>query len=602
MKIFANLATRFKALTASSGALEAFAAVGGGFFGYPRNSQYVNGAYQTAQSASYGLIYSSQENVRIVVDAIARHATKRALKCYGVDGKGAPEEDPLYEAAATLREPNDFQSQRQLLKQFILDKLIYEDAFLWDMGPVENGRRFLLRIPPPAMAVETGSNLKPAGYTIWFANGSNLPLKPKEVIHWSGYNPSSNSIGISKLETLRVLLTENAVRKAHTIDMIRGGLIKGGIVRRPIEAPEWSPTARRRFESNFASRLRGVSRGEVAMLEDGMDFMEAGITPQQAELLQSKQFDLDLTASIYGVNPGLFSKQGNLAQAREQMEEDVVEELVQELGDILTLQLIRTIYGDEEHYFKFSRAQITDLSTLFEAGSKATGGSVLTQNEFRHDYMDKPPLDGGDTLISHPGSQQGSLPPAPGAPSRGQDPVPVADLGAEATVKAIELALEKKNEERGQQKAMDVAFEHLKDKSMNDHVAILSKHFRRQKAAHETGQLPAINQTRWNRELASDLRKASEELVTARANQVAKELKSVFDPAYVQNYLTASADILAQKINQSTLDDVRSAMSKGASIEVAYEARVSRAPILATSRVTQLMSFATLEAARQSEE
>jgi len=287
------------------------------------------------------------------------------------------------------------------------------------------------------------------------------------------------------------------------------------------------------------------------------------------------------------------------------MGEDVVEELVGELGEVLTLQLIQEIYNDDSHLFKFGRADITDLTALFEAGSKATGGSVLTQNEFRADYLDKAPVDGGDSLVSHPGAQEGSLPPAFGAPSRGADPLPAADLGVEATVKGIEdlltKALGERDQVRAAAKAMDVALVHLQDKAVAEHVALLSKHFMRQKAAHESGQLPALNEGRWDRELSADLRVLAADLVQARGKMVAKTLNSTFDMNQVQNYLTAGADIVAKKINQGTINDVHSDIAQGKSVGQAYDSRAGRAPNLATTRVTQLMSFATLEAARQSE-
>lgn len=607
MRLIDNLKVRFKALTATSSAIEAFRTMGAAFFNSPNwRAAYIDGVFREYQDATYGYIYRSQENVRIVVDAIARHASKRSLKCYNKTVGGKPSEDYTFEAYETLCEPNDFQSQKQLLNMFVTDKLIFEDAYLWDMGPVEDGKRFLIRVPPPAMGVSTDNSLKPIGYTVRFQNGSELPLKPWEVIHWAGYNPDTNRVGVSKLETLRVMLTENAVRKAHLIDMIKGGLIKGGIVSRGLDAPEWSPKARRRFEENFASRLRGASKGEIAMLEDSMTFSEAGITPQQAELLESKKFDLALTANIYGVNPGFFSNEGNLAQAREQMEEDVIEALVNDLADILTLQLIREIYNDYTHYFKFTRAQITDLSTLFEAGSKATGGSVLTANEFRADYMDKPPIDGGDSLVVHPGAQEGGLPPKPGAEDRGTPAPPAADLGADATVKEFSAlvgkALQAKDAERLQTKADLEAVKHLQEKMELEHVALLSRHFSRQRAAHEGGQVPALNSARWDRELSSDLRELAAQVVMERGEMVAKTLAFEFRMEEVDNYLTAGADIVAKKINDATVAAVHSDIAEGKTIAAAYESRIKRAKNLASSRVTQLMSFATLEAARQSDE
>ena len=591
---------RVKALTGTPSVVEAFRAMGSAFFNYPRYSQYVNGAYVDSQSATYGHIYSTQENVRIVVDTVARYVAKRALKCYDKPASGKRIEDEEFPANETLKNPNDFQAGRQLLKSFVIDKLVYEDAFLWDMGPYEDGRRFLIRVPPPVMGVSTDNTLKPIGYYLKLNNGQQIPLKTSEVIHWSGYSPDSNRIGVSKLETLRVMLTENAVRKASILDMIRGGLIKGGIVKRPIDAPTWSKEARRRFESSFADRLRGTTKGEVAMLEDGMDFMEAGITPREAEMLESKQYDLALCANIYGLNPSLFTQQGNLAQAREMLEEDVVTELVDELADVLTMQIIREIYQDTTHYFKFKQMVVADINTVFEAGSKGTGGSVMTSDEFRDIYLDLPPTPGGDQLVKNPGATTGSLPPAPGADPRGTPPPAPEDVGIDATVKMIEGALAEKESEL-KRKALDKEMEdHLRDKIITEHVAIFSKHFRRQMAAHQAGNVPFLNQKRWNVELADDLRAVARDVVQQRGERAAQEQGTLFDMVQVQNYLRAGAELYAKQINDVTANFVANQISKGRSVSQAYEDRVNQAQSLGQNRTTTLMSFAVMEAVRQS--
>lgn len=445
MNISKRISAAFKALSATPQSLALLGQFGGGYFSTPRNA-YVDGAYKEYQKASYAHIYSNQENVRIVVDAIARAASKRSLKCYDRDENGEKSEEPNYIAAETMRIPNDWQSGRELLNAFITDKLIFDDAYLWDMGPTDKQRRYLMRVPPYAMGVSTDNSLKPTGYTVRFADGSELDLKPYEVIHFRGYNPLHNRLGVSPLETLRLVLTESSVRKAQSIDQLRGGNIKGGIITRGLEAPEWGSKARERFQDSFATRLRGTTRGEIAVLEDGMAFQEAGITPREAEMMESKKFDLALISNMYGVNPSYFSDGGALAQAREMMDEDVVDPLLGDLADVLTNQLIRSIYNGKTEYFKFPAKKITDLGALFTAGSQATGGSVLTANEFRKDYLEKEPIEGGDELVKAPGTpgegqvapaQAGGIPPKPASAPRGRQATPAAEVDAEKELKSM---------------------------------------------------------------------------------------------------------------------------------------------------------------------
>lgn len=483
-----------KALSASSGALQAFFDVGASYFNYSRFTgvRQTDGTYMEASNATYAQIYATQENVRIVVDAVARYAAKRYLKCFQSSdiggGQYSSQEDPEFIAAENMEEPNDWMTQSDLLDALFKDKLIYEDAYLWDMGPNVDGTRFLLRVPPYAMAVKSSNQLIPTGYEVRFADGRTLDLTGEEVFHWRGYSPGSNRIGVSKLETLRVLLLENSARKSQMIDTIRGGLIKGGIVKRPLEAPEWSSKARQRFEMSFASRLRGVSKGEVAMLEDGMEFMEAGITPREAELLASKQFDLVLCCNIYGINPALFEAQGNLSQAREMMDEDVVEPMACSLADALTKWLIRGKYADDTHYFKFKKPPITDVAALFVSSSNATGGAVMTPNEFREEYLDMPAHDAGDELVQHPGATQGGNPPAVNRGARGGQSKPAADRSPATAPQKVFDALRAKEIARTKALARHANMRGRRSRYARETEEVIAAHFDRQKASISGGR------------------------------------------------------------------------------------------------------------------
>lgn len=311
----------FKALTATPSALDLFNSYGSSYFAYPRNRE-VDGAYTEAKSASYAEMYRTQENIRIVVDAVSRAAAKRALRCYEDVPGGGTQEDKTFGAIETMRAPNDWQAGREILTALYRDKLLYDDAYLFDFGVSGPDTRFLVRIPAFAVGVKTNGIRQPVGYELRKRDGTVIPFDVSQVYHWRGYSPSSSGQGTSPMEALRVMLIESSVRKYRMIEMIRGGLIRGGIVKRAIDAPEWSPKARDRFEEAFSGKLRGVATGGVAMLEDGMDFQDAGISPREAELLAGRQLDLATVCNVFGFNTGYFTELGNLAQAREMMDED----------------------------------------------------------------------------------------------------------------------------------------------------------------------------------------------------------------------------------------------------------------------------------------
>lgn len=585
-----------KALRASPAALEAFRGFGGSYFAFPR-SAYVDGAYIEATTASYAHIYATQENVRIVVNKIATVAAAHSLRCYALDTNNDREEASDHPAMRTLREPNDYQAQKELLETMIRDKLIYDDAYLWDLGTDIDSRRFLIRVPPPSMAVKTSNRLMPSGYRVLFQDGTWLDLSPDEVIHWRGYSAGDNRLGVPPLETLRVILAESAARKAQSIEQVKGGLVKGGIVERPADAPAWSPKALERFSEHFSARLRGIAKGQVGVLDEGMKFQDIGITPKQAEMLETRKFDLATVANVYGVNPGLFLESGNLKEARDELEEDVVMPMLGKLDETLTHQLMRRIYNDRKHFFRFRPRPQTDISKLFEAGSKATGGSTLTPNEFRKDYLDKPPVAGGDSIVSHPGSQGGGVPPAPDSNPRGRPPVD--DI--EEQEKALRSTIDRLKVEKLTTAARKATIDR-RDGYAAEHAELLRNHFRRQ-LRDNSGT--AVDAKRWNDELGKDLALLGLKTVRAEGDATAARLAGEFDSDQVVNYVKAGAEAMARNVNAVTAEKIRNSTEGKAEEDIDPRKQVledaieSRSDSLGMNRATGLAAFAAMEAAKQ---
>ena len=601
-----------KALRATPAALELFRGFGAGFFSTSR-SAYVDGVYLEATSATYAALYRSQENVRSVIDAIARVSADYALKCYKRDQNNKRSDGGDHPAAATLREPNDWQATRELIQVMIKDKLVYDDAYLWDMGADSEGRRFLVRVPPSAMHVGSNNQLRPTTYRINFQDGTWLDLRPDEVIHWRGYSAGDNRLGVPPMETLRTLIVEASVRKAQSTEQVKGGLIKGGIITRPETAPEWTEEAMERFSESFAARLRGVIAGETPVLEEGMQFHEAGITPREAEMLANRKYELEVVANVFGVNPAYFTTSGNLESARKQLREDVVTPMLKLLAETFTHQLIRGTYDDRSHFFRFAAPTLSDLSKLFEAGSKSTGGSVLTTNEFREDYLDKPPVPGGDEIVKHPGSQGGGTPPAPSSDPRGRPPNETEEQSVDDTEKAVRESVDrvKRHEERHKadeeirykvQAARRTAVIRRRDISAGKHAELLRNHFRRQKAS-----TTPLSNARWNRELTADLLELAKATVEEEGTATAERLMGEFDMRQVENYLRAGAKAVAEAINMQTLKAYEQAVADAAAEKKTDELRdgvldtaiTGRSDSLGTDRATGLSSFAVLEAAKQ---
>lgn len=552
----------------------------------------------TAQSSSYAAIYSTQPNVRTVVDYIARIAVARTLGLYKRQHDGEKEEDALHPAAVTLNRPNDWQGGKELLDGFFRDILIYDNAYFWDMGVNDGYTRFLVRIPPHAVQVSSDNWLRPHRYRVWFSDGTWMDLSPDEVIHHRGYSAMSNKIGTPALETLRQQLVEESARQAHAIEFVRGGMVKGGIIERPIEAPEWSDGARERFERDWAGRLRGVTAGKSPVLEEGMHFVDAGVSPREAEAARAREFALSTAARLYGLHPGLFGVAGmtvDLESARDAADEDVVVPLLLRVAETLTVQLVGHRYGDPAHFFAFGPRAETSIDKLGKAAKDLTT-TVMAPDEFRKDYLNKPPLPGGmgQKPILNPGAALGGAPPRATDGGRGRPPKGEPDFDRGPEGKAQRLARLNRAESR-------------RKGAVTEHAAVFARHFQRQRA-HVAEGGTNLSSKRWNDELARDMLKAARVTVESEGSLQAERLMGTFDMGLVKHYLEVGAKAAAEGINIETAARVSAAHQRTgkastaatvAALTVMDDMINARPEDLGQGRATQLLAFATLEAGRQ---
>lgn len=561
--------------------------------------------------------------MRTVVDYIVRIAVARTLGLYERQGTETLE-DRAHSASRTIRKPNDWQGEKEILESYLKDFLVYDAAYLWDMGASDGASRFLVRVPPHAVEVATDNWLKPKRYRVRFANGTWVDLEADEMIPFRGYSATGNRIGTAPMETLRQQLVEEAARQAQAIEFIRGGMVKGGIVERPIDAPEWSDAARTRFERDWASRVRGMNAGKSPVLEEGMKFVDAGVSPREAEAARSREFSLASVARMYGLHPGLFGVEGvsvDLEAARDAADEDVVVPLLLRAAEALTIGLVHRVYDDgETHYFAFGPRLETSLDRLGKAAKDLTT-TVLSPDEFRGDYMNKPPLaDGmGEKPILNPGTVLGGAPATPVTTDRGrpeksldQEIAEIRSMAERPPGKTVE------SEGKAQLLARRRRMEQRRDKASAEHADILRRHFRRQRKYVQEGGRDLAS-TRWNDELANDLLKAAKKLVSTEGPMQAERMAGAFDMARVENYLQAGAAALASAINVQTVKSITAAedrweepdlgkadarkLRKITNPDIALDELdgmvAERADDLGAGRASQLVSFAALEAARQ---
>jgi HK97 family phage portal protein len=583
---------RRKALTASPAVLEA--AQNGRLNLYQRLggvNQEINAQYMLTQASTYAWLYEHQPSVRKVVDYIARNVAQLGLKLF--ERVDDADRQPAFDhpAALTMAHPNAYGPADDWIRNYVSDFLIYENAYALKYRGGKDGALILIRVPPPSIVILGAGMYTVDAYRVFVANGQHFDVPPSDIIHWRGYNPCDERIGISRLETLRTLLAEDAASQAASAELYKAGLAKPGYIIRPLEAPEMSEPARQRFLESWANMNKSAPR-KTPMLEEGMEFADFGISPKDAEMLAGREFTNQEVASLYG----LTNVPAETDEERRAFYADVLPPITESLAEQLDFSLVQFEYGRDDLYFEFN---ITEklrgaLEDRAQAITASVGAPWLTRNEARA-LENLPPVDGGDDLITPLNVVAGDNPrPAPNVmPPQDPNEPPQDGSYREAALPAPPrkaLALPRHN-----------AIATRRNGYADAGSVILVRNYNRQERAFKSAwNGKAVDAARWDKfdaELAADLEAWISKSVEREGDiNAARFGNGFFDMRQVRNYLAAQATGAAEGINGATRADLTSGLEPE---DVFRRAKDQRAGAASMTLATAATAFAASEAAKQ---
>lgn len=523
-----RIRTRRKALTASPEVVESlrnrtanFTTRLGG------TNQRVEAAFERAVSANYAWMYSNSPSVRTVVDLIARNVAQLDLRLYEEIGYDDRRERPEHPAALSLRYPSESMAPDAFVRAMVTNFLIFDNAYATKHGPERPDDQLQFVVVPPQRVEVGGRGLIPEGYRIQLNDGSWMPqvglLQPDTVLHWHGWNSLDPRIGISRLETLRTVIAEEAAVQQALVELVKSGLAEPSWVYRELDAPEWSAEARERFEEDLANRLRR-SGSKPPVLEEGMKLEGFGVTPRNAQMMEVRKYALQQVASLYGLPLGMVGLEDNVEEAQSEFYADTLPPICEEFCRQLNLSVLQTEYDETEMYFEFDLDEKLMGDERLKALVSASGRAVMTTDEARA-KINLPKIDGGDELITplnvvvgeNPKPSPQVMPPQkPGEPSQEGDAREEAPLGASFDPVAAE--------------------------------ALFSRTFARQAEAKKTGR----NWKRWDKELADDLAEIGLNGDSGRrfACEVNEETRKALATSDGEAFSDERAETLAQKAIQ----------------------------------------------------
>jgi len=546
-----RLPWRKKALTGTPAVVDAlanrqiapFPLLGGG------NRQRIQDAYNTAKSANYAWIYANSPAVRTVVDVIVRNVGQLDLRLYEEVSEDERHPDPTHPAALSLRYPSEETSADSWIRSMLKDFLLFDDAFSV-INPAPGGQINLNWVPAHMVEVRGSSLFRAEGYRVWRIDGTWIDFPPDQMLHWHGENPLDPRVGLSRLDTLRGVIAEDAALQQAIVELATSGLTETVAFSRPLEAPLWSNEARKGFEQDVANRLRRRNSVPV-VLEEGIMPVKVGVSPHDAQMFELRRWAIERVATIFGVPLGMVGLADDVAAAREEFYSDVLPPYCEDFTKMLNQRILVRLYDDQDYCFEFNLDEKLMGDERLKTLVAASGRPVMTTDEARA-KLNLPPIDGGDELVTPMNVIVGENPKPSPQVMGPQDPngPPQDGSGRQSdTPAAPPKALTKATFHPAQQADLGRQLQNI-DRSKS----VVVKHYNRLQRG-----LMAKAQTDWevwDKRFSDNINELMQEIVRTEGSIYAFKLGGQFDMNRVRNYLAATADGFAKALNDTIRTEI----------------------------------------------
>jgi len=358
---------------------------------------------------TYQQIWRAQPQLRTVVGFLARNVAQLGIDVYRrvSDTDRVKVRDHPVARLLERPYPESKLTKYGLLNGIMHDVCIFDNAFILKMLV---GDRLALRpISPTCIAPQGSTWVDAEKYEIRGPNGRRT-VDANQVIHLHGYNPDDMRQGASPIETLRQILAEEYAATQYREQLWRNGARVAGYLKRPADAPRWQPENRDRFLAGWQAQYTGdgPQSGGTPILEDGMTFDAHGVSPKDAQYVESRRLTREEVAVAYYVSPAMvgMTEATNFSSMRElhsMLYQDTLGPYLQWIAQDLENQLLEDVDPsaiDGSIYIEFNMGE--KLRGSFEEQTRsiqsAVGAPWMTRNEGRA-MLNLSEVDGADELV-----------------------------------------------------------------------------------------------------------------------------------------------------------------------------------------------------------
>lgn len=233
-------------------------------------------------------------------------------------------------------------------------------------------------------------------------DGVTVYLTPRDVLHIPGLG-FDGLVGYSPIGMAKNAIGLAIATEEYGAKFFANGAAPSGVLEHPGTIKDPS-----RLRENWNSTFGGsANSGKVAVLEEGMKYTPISISPEQAQFLETRKFQIDEIARIFRVPPHMV---GDLEKSSFSNIEQQSLEFVKYTLDPWVIRweqsLSRALLNEDEkrkYFFKFNLEGLLrgDYESRMSGYAVARQNGWMSANDIRElENMDKIPAeDGGDLYL-----------------------------------------------------------------------------------------------------------------------------------------------------------------------------------------------------------
>lgn len=345
-----------------------------------------NGSYTTNKAMLLSTVYRC-------VDVISDSVAQLPLEPYFIDSSGYKEKHVTHPTYYLLnREPNKVMSRFTFIKTLIISVLLKGNGYAYIERDNKGNAIALHYLDPDFVTIIDKPTLK---YSVTGIGN----VEPCNIIHILNFSYDGMR-GISTLQHARQTLGLAADSEGHASGFFKGGANLAGILKVQSNLTAKQKTDLKTSWQTAFNAQTGTPNG-VAVLEGNMDFQPITVNPVDAQLLETREFNVIDICRFFGVSPvKAFDLSKSSYSTVEATQLAFLTDTLAPLLEKIELEFVRKLYKPSERQnveVKFDTSALlrADKTSLAEYYNKLFQIGVVTINEVRK-ALDLPAIDNGD--------------------------------------------------------------------------------------------------------------------------------------------------------------------------------------------------------------